>query len=108
LMSAFLGAVDRKSVLGQLNAIRVPSTNVVGAVQTAGASANWVGEQFAKPISALAFAALALPPRKLAADVAVTEELLKFAATDTLSLVERSVVSACASALDTALLDPAN
>jgi Phage capsid family len=108
MIQAFLAAVDRQSVLGQLGAVRVPSTSAVGATQTAAATAYWVGESAPKPLSALAFAAMALPSRKLAADVPFDEELLRFGSADVLSLVERAVVSACASALDTALLDPAN
>ena len=34
MMEAILTAVDRRSVLGQLGAVKVPSTNIGGAVQT--------------------------------------------------------------------------
>ena len=107
LVQALLGAVDRTSVLGQLGAIKVPSVNVVSAAATGTASAYWVGEQYAKPLSALAFAALSLTPRKLAAQVALTDELMRLG-TDALNLTERAIVSAGAAALDTALLDPTN
>ena len=86
----------------------MPSANAIGAAQTAGATAYWVGEAGPKPLSALAFAALSLTPRKLAGDVAVSRELVRFSNVDTLALVERAVVSAVATAWDTALLDPAN
>lgn len=108
MVAAFIGAVDRRSVLGQLGAVKVPGTNAVGAVQTGSPTAYWVGEQVAKPLSALAFAAMSLTPRKVVADVPVADELLKFASADALWLIERSSVSAVASALDTARLDPTN
>ena len=86
----------------------MPSTNAVGAAQTAAAVAYWVGEAGPKPLSALAFAALSLTPRKLAADIAATEELLTHAVADVLMIIERAAVTAVATAWDTALLDPAN
>jgi len=108
MVQAFIGAVDRRSVLGQLGAVRVPNANVVGATQTGTAAAFWVGEQAAKPLSSMSFAAMSLRPLKAVADVSVSDELVKFASADALGLIERSSVSAVASAIDTALLDPAN
>jgi hypothetical protein len=106
--AAFIGAVDREWTLPQLGAVRVPSANIVGATQTATATAYWVGEGSPKPLSTLGFAAMSLTPRKCVADLAVSEELLTLAVPDALRLVERSAVSATATALDVALLDPAN
>lgn len=107
MMQALLAAVDQRTVLGQLGAMKVPSMNAVGAAATATASAYWVGEGNAKPVSALAFAALSLPPRKIAAQVVLADELMRVA-TDSVNLVERATVSAAAAAIDSALLDPTN
>lgn len=108
MLGAFLAAVDHRSILGALGAIKVPSTNVVGAAATASVSSFWIGETTAKPLGAMAFASLALTPRKLAAQVAISRELVKLASADVLTLIERAVVSAVASELDSALLDPSN
>ncbi len=107
-LAAYLAAVDRQSVLGRIGAVRVPSANAVGAVQTSTASAFWIGEQSAKPISSMSFAAMSLAARKLAVNVAVSDELIRFGSADVLGLIERASVSAVATALDTALLDPSN
>jgi hypothetical protein len=107
LVQAVLAAVDRISVLGQLGAIKVPVTNVGGAAQTVSASAYWVGEAVAKPVSALGFAALGLTPRKVVSQVVATDELLR-RGLDAVNLLERATVSPSAGALDVALLDPAN
>jgi hypothetical protein len=53
MLQAFIGAVDRRSVLGKLQAVRVPVSNAIGAVQTMQATAYSVGES--KPLSALGF-----------------------------------------------------
>ena len=108
MVAAFLSAVDREWTLPQLGAVKVPSTNVVGATQTATASAYWVGEAAPKPITSLAFAAMSLTPRKVVADLALSEELFTAAVPDALALVERGAVTAVATALETALWDPAN
>jgi hypothetical protein len=107
MMQALLAAVDRQSVLGQLGAVKVPSVNASGVATTTSATAYWVGESIAKPVSAMAFAALSLTPRKVVAQVVLAEELMRLA-TESLNLVERSIVTADVSTLDTALLDPAN
>ena len=108
MVQALLAAVDRRSVLGQLGAIKVPQANVGGVAQTVSATSYWVGEALAKAPSALGFAALSLTPRKVTTNVIAAEELLRFANVDALALLERAVVSATAAALDVALLDPAN
>jgi hypothetical protein len=108
MTQAFIGAVDRDWTLPQLGAVKVPSTNVIGATQTASATAYWVGESAPKPLTTLGFAAMSLPQRKIVADLAVSEELLTVAIPDTLGLVERGAVTATATALETALWDPAN
>jgi hypothetical protein len=106
--SAFLAAVDRVAVLPRLGAVKVPDLNVAGATQTTSAAAYWVGEQVAKPLSALAYAAYSMRALKLAAQVAATSELMKIANADTLMLIERALVSATAAAMDDAFVDPAN
>ncbi len=103
-----LAAVDRQSVLGQLNAQRVPASRSVGAAQTVGGTAYWVGQAQAKPLTALGFAAFSLPVRKLAADVAVSIELIRTASVSILRMLERACVTAVSTELDSALLDPAN
>jgi hypothetical protein len=108
MVQAFLGAVDREWSLPQLGAVKVPSSNVIGATQTASATAYWVGEAAPKPLTTLGFAAMSLTTRKVVADLAVSEELLTLAVPDLLGLVERGAVTATATALETALWDPAN
>ena len=108
MLAAHLGAADRQAVLPRLGAVRVPTTNAVGAAQTAGATGYWVGESGPKPLSPLGFAALSLTPDKIAADLAATAELLRIANARILELIEKASVKAVTETWDTALLDPAN
>lgn len=107
LLQPLFAAIDRAAVLGQLGqagAVRVPMANAIGVTPTTNATASWAGEAVAKPVSAAAFAALSLAPKKIICQCVLSEELLRVA-TETLNLIERMIVSATASALNTALLD---
>ncbi len=108
MRDAIIAAVDRVALLPKLGGIRVPTTNVTSAMQTISPTAFWVGEGQAVPVQAMGFVAASLTPRKLAADVVVTAELLRMATGDVLRLIERAGTAAIAAAWDTALLDPAS
>jgi hypothetical protein len=105
---AYLALADRRTVLFQMGAVTVPAMNASVAVQLAGATANWVGESNAKPISALSFNSAGLKPHKLIVIVVMADELVDLSNPAALPLVMRALMTALASALDTALLDPAS
>jgi len=107
LESAFVAAVARRSVLGQLGAVQV--TGVVNAtVEATHPSAYWIGQGSAKPLSSFTFTASSLRALTLCAQVAVSRELAELSTPDALSVVQRALLSASAAALDVALLDPAS
>ena len=64
---AFLGLADRMTVLNRLGAVSLPPVNASVAVQVGGATASWVGEANAKPISAMSFPRSGLKAMKLTA-----------------------------------------
>ena len=105
---AFIGGVDERWSLPKIGAVRVPSTKVVGATQTASATGYFVGESAPKPLTTLGYAAMSLTPRKCVADLAVSEELLAQAVPDALALVMTGAMTATATTAETALWDPAN
>jgi HK97 family phage major capsid protein len=105
LEAAFLQAVARRSVLGRLGAVRVSGVASVTLEATA-PTAHCIGEAAVKPVSSFTFAAASLSARKLAAQVALSRELAELATPDALGIVQRALVTASASALDVALLDP--
>jgi len=109
LLAPLFAAIDKASVLGQLReagAVKVPPSNAIGVTPTTNATAYWAGEGLAKPVSAAVLSALSLTLKKLISQVVLSEELLRVA-TETLNLIERMIVSATASALNSALLDTA-
>lgn len=79
LVSEFIELLRPETVFDQLTgrmtripfAVRVP-------LQSAGATANWVGEGLSKPVSALAFDAVTFPWAKIAVIVVITQELARF------------------------------
>ena len=107
-LEAYIREVDRKWVLPQIGARKVPSMNAVGAAQTVSATSYWVGETIAKPLAALGFAALALPSRKVVGQVTVTNETVRFANVDAIAWVDTDLTNSNAVGANTALLDPTN
>ena len=61
---------------------RVPSTNAVGAAQTAAAVAIGSAQAGPKPFIGVGVCGAEFDPRKLAADIAAMEELLTHAVAD--------------------------
>jgi hypothetical protein len=107
LAQAFLEGVSRRSVLGQLGAPTVSGHVTIGQ-QSASATASWVGEGVAKPLTAAAFTSAAMRSLKLVVSVIASEELMELAVPNALGVLQRLSQNALASALDTALLDPTN
>lgn len=79
LVSEFIELLRPVTVFDQLTGrmTRIPF-NVRVPMQTAGATANWVGEGLSKPVSALAFDAVTFPFAKIAVIVVITQELARF------------------------------
>jgi hypothetical protein len=106
--AAFLAAVQRRSALGRLaEAIRT-GVNLTGRLTTTAPTATWVTEGAVKPVTAMAFAAADLSPRKVISTIAVSDELARAVAPETLDSVTGMLVSAVAGAIDTAAFDPTN
>ena len=105
--ASFLAQVDRVSPLGQIGGIEINGP-VTAAIQVGGATAAWAGEGASKPITALSFAAAAVRPFKLIAQIVLSEELATLSAPSALPIVQRSLISALAAAEATALLDSAS
>lgn len=81
LVSEFIELLRPVTVFDQLTGrmTRIPF-NVRVPLQSAGATANWVGEGLSKPVSALAFDAVTFPFAKIAVIVVITQELARFSA----------------------------
>ena len=97
---AFFDSVSADSVVAAMELRRVPFH--ARLVSASGATASWTAESQGKPISRLTLAAADLEPRKVAAIVVVSDELLN--ATQGEAVIQNDLKRACSDALDSAFL----
>ena len=96
-----------QTILGRLQGLRAVPFNVKMQRQLAGASAYWVAESAAKPISALNFDdAVTLPFAKLASIVVLTDELMRMSTPGAEQVVRRELLAAIAQYQDRQFVDP--
>ena len=98
---AFFDSVSADSVVAAMELRRVPFHARLVSVAS-GATASWTGESQAKPISRMSLGAAVLEPRKVAAIVVVSDELLN--ATQGEAVIQNDLKRACSDALDLAFL----
>lgn len=107
MTSEFIDLLRPETIFGRLVGYRTVPFNVKIPRQTAGATANWVGEGLSKPVSALAFDTVTVPWAKIAVIVVITQELARFSSPSAEMLVRDDLIAAIAQFLDQQLLDPA-
>lgn len=104
LSAAFVGQVDRESIVGRIvPGLRLPPL-VPMRVQTLDIEASTVGEGNSKPIARPAFTVDPSTPTKHVAMVVVSDDLLRAVDAVTLDSLHGMIVSATAAAVDTALV----
>lgn len=104
LVSEFIEFLRPQTIVGQLSGYRTVPFNVRIPRQTAGSTANWVGEGTSKPVSALAFDAITFPFAKLAVIIVITQELARFSNPAAEMLVRDDMVAAVQQAIDTSFI----
>jgi hypothetical protein len=107
LATAFVGLVDRQTVIGKVGGRRVP-VNTGGAMLTGEPVAHWVGQFAPIPASAWSAAALSLDPLKVGAIIAMSKDLARFGGPIALNYIQRGMSSALAKAIDAAFLASGN
>jgi len=107
LISEFIEFLRPQTIVGQLSGYRSIPFNVRIPRQTAGSTAQWVGEGLSKPVSALAFDAITVPFTKVATIVVITQELARFSAPSAEVLVRDDMANAVAAILDTSFIGAA-
>jgi HK97 family phage major capsid protein len=95
-----------KTILGQLQPRNVPFRVKIPRVTT-GASASWVGEGKAKPVSSASFDLVSLDFHKLAVLAVMSEELLRFGDPSVESTVRDILAEAIRQKVDTTFLSAA-
>jgi HK97 family phage major capsid protein len=107
MTSEFIEFLRPMTILGQMSGFRSVPFNIKIPRQTAGATANWVGEGLSKPVSPLAFDQVTIPFAKVAVIAVITQELARFSSPSAEMLVRDDLASAIAQFLDTQFIDPA-
>ena len=82
--------------------------NVRIAGQTSGATGYWVGQGQSKPLTRYAFNAQSLGYNKVAAIIAITDELARFSSPSAETLVRDELVAALRERIDIDFLDPSS
>ena len=102
----FIGLLTPQTIIGQLPLRKVPF-NVRIPRMTAGATAQWVGEAKAKPVSKGAFDTVTVPQNKLAVISVLTEELVRFSNPSAEAVVRDMLIEAISQAMNKQFIDPA-
>jgi HK97 family phage major capsid protein len=100
----FIELLRPETIIGRLNYQTVPF-NIKIPRQTAGATANWVGEGLSKPVSRLTFDDVTLPWAKIAVICVITQELARFSSPSAELLVRNDLIATIAQFMDQQLLD---
>lgn len=107
MIADFIELLRPETILGRLTGYRSVPFNIKIPRQTAGATANWVGEGLSKPVSKLAFDDVTMPWAKVAVIVVITQELARFSTPSAEQLVRDDLIASIAQFLDSQLIDPA-
>lgn len=100
MMDEFIELLRPATVLGRIPGLRRVPVNISIPTQTGGGTFGWVGEGAAKPVSAMAFAAVTLRWSKAAGIVVLTKELIRFSSPNAEAVVRDSMIKDTAQFLD--------
>jgi HK97 family phage major capsid protein/HK97 family phage prohead protease len=106
LANEFIELLRPETILGRLPLVRRVPFNVRFPKLAAGATASWVDQGGAKPVSALDFDSVTLLFNKLTTIVVLTEELMRFSSPSAEMLVRDEIVAAVAQKMDVSFIDP--
>ena len=107
MASEFIELLRAETILGRLTGYRSVPFNIKIPRQTAGATANWVGEGLSKPVSRLVFDQVTLPWAKIAVICVITHELARFSNPSAEQLVRDDLIATIAEFMDKQFIDPA-
>lgn len=108
MASEFAELLRPQTIIGRIPGLRRVPFNIKVPRQTAGSSAQWVGEGAPKPVSALAFDQITLGHTKLAGIVVLTDELVRFSNPAAEGIVRQDLIDTIVATMDRDFVDPAN
>jgi HK97 family phage major capsid protein/HK97 family phage prohead protease len=107
MASEFIDLLRPQTIIGRIPGLRRVPFNIKIPRQTAGSSAQWVGEGAPKPVSELAFDSITLGATKVAGIVVLTDELVRFSNPSAEALVRQDLINTIVQTLDKDFVDPA-
>lgn len=107
MASEFVDLLRPQTIIGRIANLRRVPFNINIPRQTAGSSAQWVGEGKPKPVSELAFDNIKLGFAKLAGIVVLTDELVRFSNPSAEALVRQDLINTIVQTMDKDFVDPA-
>lgn len=106
LAGEFLEWLRPQTIIGRIPGLRRVPFNVRITGQSSGATGYWVGEGQAKPLTRYGFNATTLTWAKVAAIIAITDELARFSVPSAEALVRDEIAAALLERLDIDFVDP--
>lgn len=106
MASEFIEFLRPLTIIGRIPGLRRVPFNISMPTQTAGSSAQWVGEAQSKPVSSLAFATVTMRPTKVANIVVLTDELVRFSNPAAEGIVRSDMASSMAQFIDEQFTNP--
>lgn len=106
LASEFVEYLRPMTILGKMNALRRVPFNIRFATQTGAVSMGWVGQGNAIPATSQTYTTTTLGFAKIAAIVAITNELATFSSPSAEELVRNDLAASTASFMDQQFIDP--
>ena len=107
IAAEFITLLRAASVMNRIQGLVKTPFNVRVPAQTGGGTYGWVGEGLSKPVTKLAFSAVAVAMHKAAGIVVFTEELARLSTPSAEEVVRNDMVNGIAAFLDQQFLDPA-
>ena len=106
MQSEFIELLRPMTIIGRMNGFRNVPFDVRMPRQTAGSSVGWAGQGGPKRVTKLDFDTVTIPHAKIAAIVAITDELARMSTPSAEATVRQDLLDAVAQFMDVQFIDP--
>jgi HK97 family phage major capsid protein len=106
MQSELIELLRPMTIIGRMTGFRNTPFNVRMPRQTSGATVGWVGEAAPKPVTKLGFDTITIPHAKIAAIIAITDELARMSTPSAEATVRQDLLETVAQFMDVQFIDP--
>ena len=107
LAADFIAFMTPQTIIGRIPGVRSVPFNTLVQVDLGGGAAKWVGEGKPKPLTKFSYSSVTIPPAKVAAITAFTEELARNSSPAAETEFRRQLTRVISTYLDQQFIDPA-